>query len=267
MSSSKKSRGMGSSSEPLLIPHSDTVLVKFTDKIHGWVARYVSPLSRGQHLSTVLIIIGIVRLSFPPFAESGHGRAIHVGENTLSVQVMNANVDSAQACLGNVSCNGRVGSLILGHGQVPSPRLTVELSVGVALVVLGMHKHFLLCGEDKNLPDTGSSELHLNGPSLSVYSQSDVTCAHRSPSAACHPDSLLLLCPVPSCPVLSQEERKTEKAGLLRHPHEGLKTCHCLPARTFCCLRDTSGKSQAQQQQQQIWITFIPLVSFQLLVV
>lgn len=124
---------------------SDTVLVELTDKIHGWVARNVSPLSRGQHLSTVLVIIGVVGLSLPPFAESGHGRAIHVGENTLSVQVMNANVDSAQACLANVSCDGRVGSLILGHGQVPSPRLTVGLSVGVAFLLLHQQIDFTVC--------------------------------------------------------------------------------------------------------------------------
>lgn len=125
--------------------HSDAVFVEFTDKIHGRVARYVSPLSRGQHLSTVLVVIGVVGFSFPPFAESGHGRAIHVGEKTLSVQVMNANVDSAQACLGNVSCNGHVGSLILGHGQVPSPRLTVDLSIGVALLLLHQQIDFTVC--------------------------------------------------------------------------------------------------------------------------
>ncbi|TNN80167.1 hypothetical protein EYF80_009492 [Liparis tanakae] len=91
---------------------------------------------QGHHLSTVLIIEGIVGLSLSPSAESGHDGEIHVGENTLAVQVINADVDSVQARFGDVTRDGRVGALVFGHGQVPSPRLTIDLGVGVACVLV-----------------------------------------------------------------------------------------------------------------------------------
>lgn len=75
--------------------NSETVFVEFTNKIHGRVARHVSPLAGGHHLCTVLVIVGIVRLALSPFAKGGHGRAVHISEDTLHVQVVDADVDSA----------------------------------------------------------------------------------------------------------------------------------------------------------------------------
>lgn len=125
--------------------NSGTLLVKFTNKIHGRVARHICPLPRGHHLSTVLIIEGIVGLSLSPSAESGHDREIHVGENTLVVQVIDANVDSVQARFGYVTCDGRVGALVFGHSQVPSPRLTIDLRVGVAFLLLHQQIDLTVC--------------------------------------------------------------------------------------------------------------------------
>lgn len=124
---------------------SDTVLVKLTNEVHRRLAHHICPFPRGQHLCTVLVLIGVVGLSSPPLAESGHGREVHVGENPLLVQVVDADVDSVQARGGYVSSKGCVGPLILGHGQVAPPRLTVELGVGVALLLLHQQIDLSVC--------------------------------------------------------------------------------------------------------------------------
>lgn len=108
------------------------------------MARHVSPLPGGHHLSTVLVVVGVVGLPLPPFAESGHGREIYVGEKALAAEVVDANVDSAQARFGYVVCDDRVGALVLGHGQVPSPRLAVALGVGVAFLLFDQQIDFTL---------------------------------------------------------------------------------------------------------------------------
>lgn len=129
------------------VPHldSNSVFVELANEIHGGMARHIGPLPGGHHLSTVLVVIRVVGLPFFPFAEGGHGGAIHVGEFAFSVKVVNADVNSAQACVGYTSRNGCIGAVVLWHGQVPSPRLTVDLCVGVALCFLHQQIDLTLC--------------------------------------------------------------------------------------------------------------------------
>lgn len=115
---------------------SDSVLVKLTNEAHRGLTRHICPLPRRQHLYTVLGVAGVVGLTLPPLAERGHGGEVHVGEDPLLVQVLDADIDSAQARGGYVLAEGRVGPLVLGHGQVAPPRLAVELGVGVVLLLL-----------------------------------------------------------------------------------------------------------------------------------
>lgn len=109
------------------------------------MAQHICPFPRGQHLCTVLVRGGAGGLSSPPLAESGDGREVHVGEDPLLVQVVDADVDSVQARGGYVSGEGGVGPLVLGHGQVAPPRLAVELGVRVALLLLHQQIDLSVC--------------------------------------------------------------------------------------------------------------------------
>lgn len=129
----------------LFVVISDTVLVKLTNEVHSGLTRHICPLPGGQHLCTVLIVVGVVGLSPPPLAERGHGREVHVGEDPLLVQVVDPDVDSAQARGAYVCGKGRIGPLVLGHGQVAPPRLAVELGVGVALLLLHQQIDLSVC--------------------------------------------------------------------------------------------------------------------------
>ncbi|PWA22596.1 hypothetical protein CCH79_00015149 [Gambusia affinis] len=121
------------------------------DEEHGGMAGHVGPLPGRHHLRAVLVVVGVVGLPWPPPAEGAHRGAVHVGEKPFLVQVVNADVDSAQAGLRYVAGDGGVGAVVLRHGQVPPPRLAESLGVGVALLLL--HQQIDLTG--------------------------DVTCAHR----------------------------------------------------------------------------------------
>lgn len=67
-------------------------------------------------------------------------------------QVVHAHIGAAQARLGDVGRDGRVGGLVPGHGEVATPGLAVGLGVGVALGLLHQQVELALC-----LPDTSNS--------------------------------------------------------------------------------------------------------------
>lgn len=104
----------------------------------------IIPAPRGHHLGTVLVFIGVVRLSIPPLAEGGHGRVVDVRELALAVQVVDADENPAEAGLADVGSQHGVGGVVLGHDQVTASAPAVILSLPVPFPFLHQQVHLAI---------------------------------------------------------------------------------------------------------------------------